>query len=145
MMTAHWPLRYPSGQKRSKVHSLCSLWLICHLDFRPEEHLDNNLNTKIMETEYRERRLEDCDTRSFKTFGSVDISSVALRISAFEVPLWSKPDSVIRDRMRLINPKSGQLGPLHLCLLEESEGKHELFLSARDWVLSLDVNRLQNT
>ena len=73
MMTAPWPLRYPSGQKRSKVHSLCSLWLICHLDFRPEEHLDKNLNTTIKETEYRERRLEDCDTRSFKTFGSVDI------------------------------------------------------------------------
>ena len=27
------------------------------------------------------------------------------------------PDAVTRDRMRLIDPKSGQLGPIHHCLL----------------------------
>ena len=72
-MTTPWPLRYPSGRKRNEVHSLCSLSLIYHLDFRPEEYLDKNINTTIKETEYRERRLEDCDTRSFRTCGSVDI------------------------------------------------------------------------
>ena len=30
------------------------------------------------------------------------------------------PDAVTRDRMRLIDPKSDQLGPIHHCLLEES-------------------------
>ena len=30
------------------------------------------------------------------------------------------PDAVTRDRMRQIDPKSGQLGPIHHCLLEES-------------------------
>ena len=29
------------------------------------------------------------------------------------------PDAVTLDRMRLIDPKSGQLGPIHHCLLEE--------------------------
>ena len=62
-----------SRTKWNEVHSLCSLWLICHLDFRPEEYLDKNLNTTTKETEYRERRLEDFDTRSFKTFRNVDI------------------------------------------------------------------------
>ena len=28
------------------------------------------------------------------------------------------PDAVTRDRMHLIDPKSGQLGPIHHCLLE---------------------------
>ena len=29
------------------------------------------------------------------------------------------PDAVTRDRMRLIDPKSGQLEPIHHCLVEE--------------------------
>ena len=29
------------------------------------------------------------------------------------------PDVVTLDRMSLIDPKSGQLGPIHRCLLEE--------------------------
>ena len=29
------------------------------------------------------------------------------------------PDAVARDRMRLIDPKSGQLEPIHHCLVEE--------------------------
>ena len=29
------------------------------------------------------------------------------------------PDAVTRDRIRLIDPKSDQLGPIHHCLLEE--------------------------
>ena len=29
------------------------------------------------------------------------------------------PDVVTRDRMHLIDPKSGQLGPIHHCLVEE--------------------------
>ena len=29
------------------------------------------------------------------------------------------PDAVTRDRMRLIDLKSGQLGPIHDCLVEE--------------------------
>ena len=29
------------------------------------------------------------------------------------------PDAVARDGIRLIDPKSGQLGPIHHCLLEE--------------------------
>ena len=29
------------------------------------------------------------------------------------------PDAVTRDRMHLIDPKSGQLGPIHHCLVEE--------------------------
>ena len=41
--------------------------------------------------------------------------------------------------MRLIGPKSGQLGPIDLCLLEESQLEDELFLSTQDWVLSLDL------
>ena len=41
------------------------------------------------------------------------------------------PDAVTRGRMR--------------CLLEESQGEKELFLSTQDWVLSLDVDRFQNT
>ena len=40
--------------------------------------------------------------------------------------------NIARDRMRLINPKSAQLGPIHLCLLEESKRKYELFLSKQD-------------
>ena len=54
-------------------------------------------------------------------------------------------DAVTCDRMRLIGPKSGQLGPIYHCLLEESQSENELFLSTQDWVLSLDVNRFQNT
>ena len=68
-----WSLRYPSGRNRNEDHSLRSLWLICHLDFRPEEYPDKNLNTTSKEPDYQERRLEDCDTRSLKTFGTVDI------------------------------------------------------------------------
>ena len=30
-------------------------------------------------------------------------------------------DAVTCDRMRLIDPKSGQLGPINHCLLEESQ------------------------
>ena len=29
------------------------------------------------------------------------------------------PDAVTRDRMHLIDPKSGQLEPIHHCLVEE--------------------------
>ena len=83
-MTTPWPSRYSSGRKRSEVHSLCSLWLICHLDFRPEEYLDKNLNTTIEETEYHERRLEDYDTGHSKRLEVWIYSSVALRIFASE-------------------------------------------------------------
>ena len=31
------------------------------------------------------------------------------------------PDAVTCDRMRLIAPKSGQLGPINHCLFEESQ------------------------
>ena len=31
------------------------------------------------------------------------------------------PDVVTCDKMRLIGPKSGQLGPINHCLLEESQ------------------------
>ena len=30
------------------------------------------------------------------------------------------PDAVARNRMRLIDPKSGQLEPIHHCLFEEA-------------------------
>ena len=55
------------------------------------------------------------------------------------------PDAVTCDRMRLIGPKCGQLGPINHCLLEESQRENNLFLSTQDWVLSLNVNRFQNT
>ena len=47
------------------------------------------------------------------------------------------PDAVTRVRMRLIDPKSGQLEPIHHRLVEELYGKYKLFLSTQDWVLSL--------
>ena len=31
------------------------------------------------------------------------------------------PDAVTCDRMRLIGPTSGQLGPINLCLFEKSQ------------------------
>ena len=49
------------------------------------------------------------------------------------------PDAVTCDRLRLIGPKSGHLGPIDHCLLEESQWENELFLSTQHWVLSLDV------
>ena len=55
------------------------------------------------------------------------------------------PDAATCDRMRLIGPKSGQLGPINHCILEESQRENKLFLSTQDWDLSLDVNRFQNT
>ena len=36
--------------------------------------------------------------------------------------------------MRLMGPKSGQLGPINHCLLEESQWEKELILSTQDWV-----------
>ena len=66
------------------MHSSCSLWLICHLDFRPEEYLDKNLNTTTKETEYRERRLEILIPGHSKRLEMWIYSSVALRIFAFE-------------------------------------------------------------
>ena len=53
-------------------------------------------------------------------------------------------DVVTCDRMHLIGLKSGQLGPIHHCLLEESLWECEVFLSTQDWVLSLDINKFQN-
>ena len=55
------------------------------------------------------------------------------------------PDADTCDRMRLTGPECPQLGPIYHCLFEESQEENELFLSAQDWVLSLDVNILQNT
>jgi len=49
------------------------------------------------------------------------------------------PDAVIWYRMLLIDPKSGQLGPISHCLVEESQWQNELFLSTQDWVLSLHL------
>ena len=46
--------------------------------------------------------------------------------------------------MSLSGPKSGQLAQLPL-LLEDSKRKDEIFLFTQDWVLSLDINRFQNT
>ena len=43
------------------------------------------------------------------------------------------PDAVTCDRMRLIGPKSDQLGPIDHCLLEESQKENELFLSTQGW------------
>ena len=39
------------------------------------------------------------------------------------------PDAVTCDKMPLIDTKSGQLGPIRHCLLEESQEENELFLS----------------
>ena len=55
------------------------------------------------------------------------------------------PDAVTCDRMRLIGPKCDPLGPINHCLLEVSQWENKLVLSTQDWVLSLDVNRFQNT
>ena len=41
-------------------------------------------------------------------------------------------------------PKSGRLAQLPL-LLEDSKRKDEIFLFTQDWVLSLDINRFQDT
>ena len=49
------------------------------------------------------------------------------------------------NSLRLISPKSGQLGPINHCSLEESWWKNELCLSTQDWLLSPCVNRFQNT
>ena len=54
------------------------------------------------------------------------------------------PDAVTCDRMRLIGPKSGQLGPTNHCLLKRVPMRKQTLLSTQDWVLSLDVNRFQN-
>ena len=55
--------------------------------------------------------------------------------------MW--PDAVIRDRMLLIGPKSGQLGPIHHCLLEEFKRENERIFT-QDCILILDINRFQN-
>ena len=54
-------------------------------------------------------------------------------------------DAVACDTIRLIGPKSGQLGPINHCLLEESQLENEFFLSTQDWILSLDAIRFRNT
>ena len=47
--------------------------------------------------------------------------------------------------MRLISPKYDQLGPINIVYLKSPNEKNKLFLSTQDWVLSLDVNKFQNT
>ena len=54
------------------------------------------------------------------------------------------PDAVTCDRMCLIGPKYDQLGPIHIVYLKSPNEKTN-FLSTQDWILSLDVNRFQNT
>ena len=65
--------------------------------------------------------------------------------SALKVDRNIYPDAVTCDRMCLIGPKSGQLGSFNHCLLEEFQLENKLFLSTQDWVVSLDVNRFQNS
>ena len=50
------------------------------------------------------------------------------------------PDAVTHDRMHLIDPKSGQLEPIHhCCLVEELKRKCKLFLSTCCFILSASL------
>ena len=59
-------------------------------------------------------------THTQKLFSSDTIQSMKRRIVT-ERLTEVYPDAVTCDRMRLIGPNSGQLGPIYYCLLEESQ------------------------
>ena len=56
--------------------------------------------------------------------------------------MYSDADAATRDRMRLIDPKTGQLEHIHHCIFKVFQGENKLFLSTQDWVLSFDVHSL---
>jgi len=56
-----------------------------------------------------------------KLFSSDTYQSMKTSDHDIKVNRHIYPDAVTCDRMRLIGPKSGQLGPINHCLLEESQ------------------------
>ena len=77
IMTTIRPLRYFSGRKTKFKQCITHN----HLDFGPEEYLNKNLGTTIEYNSKKNEReeLQGYVTKSFRTFGSADMFSVALK------------------------------------------------------------------